>query len=124
MKSNVQPASWPHESFPGGRVFQVTDFTLFMYGLVRGDVFVAGGEGVPVYEGLEVWELDGKFRLGIPYFEKDGVLTRMSGLVTASKVEFSVPPERRADLVGHGPVTFVVESAFRGRRGGPSRPNP
>lgn len=121
MKGNLRPAFWAEEAFVG-RVFEVTDFTLFMYGLVRGDLILAGGEGRPVYEGLEVWELDGVFRLGIPYFERVGFLTRLSGLVTASKVEFSVAPERKADLIGHGPVTTVIESAFRGKRTGPLPP--
>jgi len=119
MKPNLRPGLWSGESFAQGRVFEVTDFTLFMYGLVRGDLFLAGGEGRPVYEGLEVWELDGAFRLGIPYFERTGFLTRLSGLVTASKVEFSVDPERKPDLVSHGPVTIVLYSAFRGRRTAP-----
>lgn len=119
MKPNVRPGVWPGESFPQGRVFEVVDFTLFMYGLVRGDVLLVGGEGRAVYEGLEVWELDGVFRLGIPYLERSGLLTRLSGLVTASKVEFSVPPDREADLVSHGEVTLVLASAFRGRRRAP-----
>jgi len=116
----VRPAVGEAEAFDTGEVFEVTDFTLFMYGLVRGDVFVAGGAGNPVYAELQVWELDGIFRLGIPYFEKGGLLTRLSGLFTASKVEFSVPPDRRSDLVSHGPVTLIVQSAFRGRREGRS----
>ena len=116
MKPNERPAVWEAESFSGGRIFEVTDYTLFMYGLVRGDVFVAGGPGKPVYGELQVWELDGVFRLGIPYFERRSFLTRLSGLVTASKVEFSVPPERRPNLIGHGFVTVIVQSAFRGRR--------
>ncbi len=115
MKPNLRPAVWPAESCPGTRAFEVTDFTLFMYGLVRGDLILAGTEGKPVYEGLEVWKLDGAFRLGIPYFEDRGFLTRLSGLVTASRIEFSVPPDRRADLVSLG-LVIGVRSAFRGPR--------
>lgn len=123
MKANLRPAFWAEQAFVG-RVFEVTDFTLFMYGLVRGDVILAGGTGRPVYEGLEVWELDDVFRLGIPYFEKSGFWTRLSGLVTASRVEFSVPVDRRPDLISHGPVTTVIESAFRGKRTGPPTMDP
>jgi len=115
MRHNLRPALWPEEVCPGARAFEVTDFTLFMYGLVRGDLILAGTGGKPVYEGLEVWELDGAFRLGIPYFETRGFLTRLSGLVTASRIEFSIPPERKADLVSHG-LVIAVQSAFRGRR--------
>lgn len=123
MKPNLRPARWSDETFDPGKVFEVTDFTLFMYGLVRGDVILASGDGRPVYEGLEVWELDGVFRLGIPYFERSGLLTRLSGLVTASRVEFSVDPSRERDLVTHGPVTLVLFSAFRGRHAGSRLPD-
>ena len=118
----MRPMVWEAEAFPGGEVFEVTDFTLFMYGLVRGDILVAGGAGKPVYGELQVWELDGVFRLGIPYFEERSFLTRLSGLVTASKVEFSVPPESQESLVSHGLVTVIVQSAFRGRREGSPSP--
>jgi len=116
MKPNLRVGTWPAALCPGTRAFEVTDFTLFMYGLVRGDLVLAGPVGKPLYEGLEVWELDGVFRLGIPYFETRGFLTRLSGLVTASRIEFSVPPERKADLVSHG-LVIAVQSAFRGPRG-------
>jgi hypothetical protein len=116
VKGNVKPSVWNEPVPADSRVFEVLDFTLFTYGLVRGDTLLAGGPGRPVYEGLEVWELDGVFRLGLPYFEAGGLLTRLSGLVTASKVEFSVDPDRRPDLVSHGPITAVLQSAFRGRR--------
>ena len=115
MKPNVRPS----DRAPGA--FEVLDFTLFMYGLVRGDVVQVGTGAKSMYEGLAVWELDGAYRLGIPYVERSGWLTRLSGLVTASKVEFSVPPDRKEDLVCVGPVVSVIESAFRGKRDGFTR---
>src|SRR5690242_14337318 len=52
MKGNLLPLPEDtlaiQDEFPGGRAFEVADFSLFMYGLVRGDRFVAG-EGPAVY---------------------------------------------------------------------------
>jgi hypothetical protein len=49
----------------------VLDYLLFMYGLVRGDVFVSNTEGVPVYTGLGVWELGGAHHLGLSFVERN-----------------------------------------------------
>ena len=123
MRANLKPLAEEtlsiQKEFPGGRAFEVTDFSLFMYGLVRGDRFVAATEGPVVYQELIVYELEGSFRLGIAYpRRRGGWLTRLSGLVTASRVEFDVDPERFADLVPRGRVVAVLDSAFRGPRRG------
>ncbi len=120
MKTNLKPLADETLSiqaeFPGGRAFEVTDFSLFMYGLVRGDKFVAAPEGPVVYQELVVYELEGLFRLGIAYPRRGGWLTRLSGLVTASRAEFDVDPARFADLIQWGRVVAVLDSAFRGPR--------
>jgi len=127
MKGNLRPLVDEtlsiQKEYPGGRAFEVTDFSLFMYGLVRGDRFVAATEGAVVYQELVVYELEGIFRLGIANpGRRGGWLTRLSGLVTASRVEFDVDPERFADLVSWGRVVAVLDSAFRGPRR--ARPKP
>jgi len=119
MRSNIrslEPSETPGEThnWPGGSAFEVLDFTLFMYGLVRGDVFVASDRGTPHYQDLAVYELDGAWRLGLPFFEKHSLWTTLSGLVTASKVEFTVAPEDRKRLASHGFVVAVIRSALRG----------
>jgi hypothetical protein len=117
MKANVEPvieseiqSAWIDRE--GSRVWRVLDYSLFMYGLVRGDIFVSHTEGVPVYAGLGVWELGGAHRLGLPVFERNTVLTSLSGLVTASKVEFTVDPADRYQLGNLGFVIAVVETAL------------
>jgi hypothetical protein len=90
----------------------VLDYSLFMYGLVRGDVFVTNTEGVPVYSGLGVWELDGAYRLGLPFVERNNWLTRLSGLVTASRVEFTVDPADHSRITNLGFVVAVVQTAL------------
>ena len=117
MKSNIEPvadaevqSSWTVP--PGARVWRVLDFSLFMYGLVRGDIFVSQAEGVPVYAGLAVWELDGATRLGIPFVERHTWLTTLSGLVTASRVEFTVDPADQPRLANLGVVVSVVQTAL------------
>jgi len=106
LKPNIRPLT--------GQAFEVLDFTLFMYGLVRGDVFLASLEGKPHYEELGVYELDGVWRLGVPYVERHSLWTKLSGLVTASKVEFTVAPADKDRLQFHGRVTSVVKNALRG----------
>jgi hypothetical protein len=112
----LEPAQAPPETehWAGGRAFEVTDFTLFMYGLVRGDIVVASLEGKPHYQDLGVYELDGAWRLGLPFFETNRVWTMLSGLVTASKVEFTVAPGDKERLTWHGHIVAVVRSALRG----------
>ena len=106
MTANVRPLD--------DHTFEVLDYSLFMYGLVRGDAITLATEGTPHYAELAVYELDGLYRLGIPYFEKHTIWTRLSGLVTASKVEFTVAPQDRERVVRLGHVDQVVRSALRG----------
>ena len=119
MKANIRPLG-PSEAppdttdWPGGTAFELLDFTLFMYGLVRGDVVVASFEGEPHYQNLGIYELQGAWRLGLPFFEKHRFWTTLSGLVTASKVEFTVAPDERPRLTFHGHVVAVIRSALRG----------
>jgi len=117
MKANVELVSeseiqntWVDRE--GSRVWRVLDYSLFMYGLVRGDIFVSHTEGVPVYSGLGVWELGGAHRLGLPVFERTNFLTRLSGLVTASRVEFTVDPVDQQRLLNLGLVIGVVQTAL------------
>ena len=119
MKPNIRPvilADAPADThrWPGGQAYEVLDFTLFMYGLVRGDIVVGSEQGTPHYQDLGIYELEGVWRLGLPFFEKHSFLTKLSGLVTASKVEFTVAPEDKDRLTFHGRVVAVVKSALRG----------
>ncbi len=77
MRANVRPLD--------PQTFEVLDYSLFMYGLVRGDAFTLATEGPPHYAELAVYELRGLYRLGIPYFEKHTLWTRLSGLVTQAR---------------------------------------
>ena len=117
MKANLRLLTTDppiHGKLPTGSIFEVLDYTLFMYGLVRGDRILVNTVGPFVYEELAVYELDGRFRLGIPYYQKRSWLTALSGLVTASKVEFDLDPGRKSEVRCHGKVAAVVESALRG----------
>jgi hypothetical protein len=96
------------------QTWEVLDFSLFMYGLVRGDVVEISQTGPAYYHELKLYELDGVWRIGIPYVEKNRLLTVLSGLVTASKVEFSVKPEDDGKLQDHGVIAAVRKSALRG----------
>ena len=107
MKANLElvPTAEQEISWivpPGARVWRVLDFSLFMYGLVRGDIFVSHTQGVPVYAGLG----------GIPFVERQTWLTTLSGLVTASRVEFTVDPEDQPRLTNLGFVVSVVQTAL------------
>ncbi len=114
MKPNVRPLGPPDE---GQQSWEVVDFSLFMYGLVRGDVVEISQTGPAYYHELHLYELDGAWRIGIPYVEKNRLLTVLSGLVTASKVEFSVKPEEEGRLRDHGVIAAVRKSALRGLGG-------
>jgi hypothetical protein len=114
MKANVLPialdlSKTEFSSGSGLATFQVIDYSLFMYGLVRGNLLVVAHEGQPRFSDLEAWELDGVVRVGLPQIEKTGFLTRIAGLVTASKVEFSVTPEESPRLHNLGKIIGVAE---------------
>ena len=91
---------------PGLRAFQVLDYSLFMYKLVKGDLVLVGPQAKPRFADLTVYELDQAFRVGIAQVEpKMGFLTRLAGLLLAGKIEFSVSPEESSRLVVLGRIT-------------------
>ena len=113
MKANILPipidlSETLFARKPGAKTYKVVDYTLFMYGLIRGDIIVACHEGEPLFIDLAVYELDGAARAGLPQVESGGFLTRLSGLVTAGKIEFSVTPDERERLVAVGRIIGIL----------------
>jgi len=95
MVSNVRPL----DSADPPQGYEVLDYTLFCFGLIRGDIIDVGpGPSLPKFVGTGVWEQDGCWRVGIPQFETKKLLTRLAGLFMAGRVEFSVPPNERGQL--------------------------
>ena len=113
MKANILPVPIDLSETlfarkPGAKTYKVIDYTLFMYGLVRGDIIVACHEGEPLFIDLAVYELDGNARAGLPIVETHGFLTRLAGLLTAGKIEFSVAPDERERLQTMGRIIGIL----------------
>jgi len=113
MKANILPVMTVLSAdetamTPDLRIFEVSDYSLFQYGLVRGDRIFVSNYGKPKFIELAVYFFDGIYRAGIPQWGDSAWLNRAARFITASKVEFVIPFASGAKLFRIGRIIRSV----------------
>ena len=120
MEANIVPVTMVVSAAeaidnPDLRVFEIDDYSLFQYGLVRGDRIFVSNFGPAKYTELVVYLFDGIYRAGIPYLGNNAWFNRLARFITASKVEFIVPSAEYAKLVRIGRIIRMVSGPVHHR---------